>query len=279
MSLPVSVIILTQDEEGNIGDCLESIAGRCNEIFVVDSGSKDNTLAIVKRYTDKIYTNPFIDYAKQRNWAQRNLPMENEWVFHLDADERMTKELFLELESLFKGPLDNVCGFLVPRKTIFRKRWISHGGHYPVYHARIFKRECGGCEERRYDQHFLVSGQTLRLKSDIVNIIVPDLKRLIRKLRYYSKLEAEESTIKKAKVQFRGDLSGNPINKRRWLRVNIYEKSPLFLRAFFYYFYRYVIRLGFLDGREGLIFHFWQGLGYKLFVDYEVSKIIIKKVI
>jgi glycosyltransferase involved in cell wall biosynthesis len=277
MSLPISVIILTQDEEDNIRDCLESITSRCNEIFVVDSGSKDNTLVIAREYTDRIYTNPFIDYANQRNWAQKNLPIENEWVFHLDADERITAELFLELEWLFKGPLDKVYGFLVPRKTIFMGRWISHGGHYPVYHARIFKRAHGECEQRRYDQHFIVSGQTLTLKSDLINIITPDTRSMIKKLRRYSKLEAEELTTKKHCLQVRAYFSGSPISRRRWLRINFYERSPLFLRAFFYFFYRYFIRLGFLDGSEGLRFHFWQGLWYRLFVDYEVSKIIMRK--
>jgi len=277
MSLPVSVIILTQDEEHNLRDCLESVASWCNEIFVVDSGSKDNTLSIAREYTDKIYINPFIDYSNQRNWAQENLPIQNEWVFHLDADERATTELFLELERLFMGQLDKVYGFLIPRKTIFMGRWISHGGHYPVYHARIFRPKHGECERRRYDQHFVVSGQTLILRSDIINIITPDIRLMIKKLSCYSRLEAEELTSKKHSLQVGVCFSGSPINRRRWLRVNIYERSPMFLRAFFYFFYRYIIRLGFLDGPEGLIFHFWQGLWYRLLVDYEASKIIMRR--
>lgn len=279
MSLPISVIILTQDEEKNIRGCLESVTGRCPEIFVVDSGSKDRTLLIARKYTDKIFTNHFVNYSNQRNWAQKNLPVNNEWVFHLDADERMSGELFLELEELFKHPLDKLNGFLISRKTIFRDRWIRYGGHYPVYQARIFKRAHGECEERRYDQHFIISGQTFTLNSDIINVITPEIKAMIEKLRCYSRLEAEELTTEKDLRQVKPCFSGSPISKRRWLRVNLYERSPLFLRALVYFFYRYIIRLGFLDGPEGLVFHFWQGLWYRLLVDYEVSRIIMKRIL
>jgi glycosyltransferase involved in cell wall biosynthesis len=278
MSLPISVIILTCDEEDNIRDCLESVARRFSEIFVVDSGSSDNTLSIAREYTDKIYTNRFIDYSSQRNWAQNNLSVQNEWVFHLDADERVSGELSLELKRIFKEPLDEIAGFLIPRKTIFRGRWIRHGGHYPVYHARVFRRAFGECEKRRYDQHFIVSGKTLTLRQDLENIINPCFRLMIKKLDRYSLLEAEELTCKKHYTRVNPYSSNSPIGRRRWLRVNLYERSPLFLRSFVYFFYRYFIRLGFLDGYEGLVFHFWQGLWYRLLVDYKVSKIIIGKI-
>ena len=278
MSLPLTVIILTQDEEENIRDCLESVKGRSDEILVVDSGSKDATLAIVKEYTDRIYFHPFINYADQRNWAQKNLPLRNEWVFHLDADERMTEDLFLELKRLFNGSLDKIGGFLIIRKTIFMGRWIKYGGHYPVYHARIFKHLQGECEARKYDQHFLVSGKTLILNSCIINIINPDLSLMKNKLRCYALLEAEELTLKQGGRQvFAASFFASPISRRRWLRVNLYERSPLFIRALAYFIYRYFIRFGFLDGREGLIFHFWQGLWYRLLVDYQVFKITMKR--
>jgi len=99
-----------------------------------------------------------------------------------------------------------------------------------------------------------------------------------KKLRCYALLEAEELTLKQGGRQVvAASFFASPISRRRWLRVNLYERFPLFIRALAYFIYRYFIRLGFLDGREGLIFHFWQGLWYRLLVDYEVFKIIIKR--
>ena len=86
--LPVSVIILTHNEELNLPDCLRSVAEWAGEIFVVDSGSTDSTLEIARRYTEKVCCHPFENYSMQRNWAQENLPLAYEWVFHIDADER-----------------------------------------------------------------------------------------------------------------------------------------------------------------------------------------------
>ncbi len=279
MSLPISVIVLTCNERGKIKACLESACNIFDEIFVVDSGSTDNTLDIARQYTEKIYLHHFTDYASQRNWAQKNLPLRNEWVFHLDADERISPELSLELNELFSSPLNGVSGFLVSRKTIFKGKWIKYGGHYPVYHARIFRRSEGSCEERRYDQHFIILGKQVILKSDIINIVDCNFPAMIRKMDLHSSLEAEELTLKKEYFKLSPDLSGSPMNRRRWLRVNLYEKSPIFIRVFLYFFYRYFIRLGFLGGEEGLVFHFLQGFWYRFLVDCKIYKITLNRAI
>jgi len=115
------------------------------------------------------------------------------------------------------------------------------------------------------------------LNSCIINIIDSDLSLMKKKLRGYALLEAEELTLKEKRGQVAASFFASPISRRRWLRVKFYERSPLFIRPFVYFIYRYFIRLGFLDGREGLIFHYWQGLWYRLLVDYQVFKIITKR--
>ncbi|OGW75109.1 MAG: hypothetical protein A2Z72_05720 [Omnitrophica bacterium RBG_13_46_9] len=270
MKLPISVIVLTYNEEDNIRDCLESVQGWADELFIVDSGSNDKTMEIAREYTDKIYTHPFKDYADQRNWVQSSLPIKNEWIFHLDADERVSRELIAELEERFHPKID-IDGFMMSRKTIFRNKWIKHGGHYPVYHLRIFKKSKGRCEERLYDQHFIVDGKIEKVKGDIINIIEPDLRLLNAKQRKWAHSEAREILLNKKRT-INVKFKGTPIERRNWFRYNIYYAMPLFIRPTVYFLYRFVIRLGFLDGPEGLIFHFWQGLWYRFLVDREIFR-------
>jgi len=269
MKLGISVIILTLNEEKNIKDCLDSVAGWVDEIFIVDSGSTDKTIEIALRYTDKIYTQDFENFYKQRNWAQGNLPIKNEWVMHLDADERVSGDLKKELFDIFlEGP--DADGFMIKRKSIFRGRWIRHGGHYPSYHLRLFKKDKGRSEERLYDQHYMVDGRTKMLKADIVNIINDDVKALAS--GYKALLEAKEvlsNNDRVMKIKFAGD----PIEHINWLRYKIYYKAPLFIRPILYFLYRYILRLGFLDGAEGAVFHFYQGFWFRFLVDMKISEL------
>lgn len=270
MSIPVSVIILAFNEEKNIEGCLKSMGKVFDEVFVVDSGSTDRTISIAEQFTDKIYSHPFNGYSCQRNWAQSDLPVRNEWVFHIDADERITAGLAEELKAVFAGPLDNIDGFMISRKTVFMGRWIRHGGHYPVYHTRIFKKQNGVCEDRMYHQHFIVKGRVLKLKSDIIDVLVPDISTMIDRLNRWTDMEAQEALSKRRPGRLNGDFFKGPISRRRWFRENLYGSMPLFLRAFLYFFYRYIIRLGFLDGIEGLVFHSIQCLWQYFVIDVKI---------
>lgn len=269
MKLPVSVIVITYNEERNVRDCLDSVASWADEVLVIDSGSTDGTREIARLYTDKIYEHPFENYAQQRNWAQGSPPIKNEWVFHLDADERISPELFSELVKIFSSKI-GVDGFMMPRKTIFRGQWIKHGGHYPSYHLRLFKKDKGKCEERLYDQHYIVNGRAAILKGDIINTITPDIKVLIAK--YKVVLEARE-IIRNGKRAVNIKFNGTPIERTNWLRYKIYYKAPLFIRPILYFLYRYLLRFGFLDGKEGLVFHFYQGFWFRFLIDMKIFEL------
>lgn len=271
MKIPVTVIILTFNEEKNIFDCLESVKDFCDEIIVVDSGSTDKTLEIVKEYTDKIFYHPFENYSKQRNWALENLPIKNKWILNLDADHRVTSELKEELTKLFSKEIsEEVNGFLISRRTIFMGRWIKHGGHYPTYHANMFRKGFGKCEEKLYDQHYIVEGKLLKLKGDIVDIITDSLTTFITRHNKWSTLEAEYQLSNKVEENIiKANLMGHPIQKRRALK-KFYERFPLFVRPILYFIQRYFLRLGFLDGKEGLIFHFLQGFWFRFLIDAKI---------
>src|SRR5437868_11287456 len=139
--LPISVIVLSHNEERNIGDCLQSVCDWAGEVFVVDSGSTDRTLAIAREFTQNIVSHPFENYSRQRNWSQDNLPLKYKWVFHIDSDERVTPELAQSIRELFANEgLKDLDGVSITRRTVFMGRPILHGGHYPAYHLRLFRR-------------------------------------------------------------------------------------------------------------------------------------------
>jgi glycosyltransferase involved in cell wall biosynthesis len=272
----LSVIVLAYNEEANLPACLASLEGLGCELFVVDSGSTDRTVDIAKIAGAYVVNHPFENYAAQRNWAQEHLPIRSEWVLHLDADERLTPELVREVNSVLARSASEVDGFLLRRRTVFMGRWIRHGGHYPSYHLRLFRRDRGICEDRLYDQHFLVSGRVAKLCSDYIDIVTSNLSTWTTRHARWAELEALESLLDRREAsRVPPRVFGTAIERRRWLRERVFWRSPLFARAFGYWVYRYLFRLGFLDGVEGLIFHFLQGCWYRFLVDvhlYEAKR-------
>ncbi len=271
--MPVSAIVLTFNEEHNIAACLESIVGTVAEIFIVDSGSTDRTLEIVRRYSPNIAEHPFHSYSLQRNWAQAVLPLAHDWVLHIDADERMSDELIESMNTFFgSGEADEHSAAMFSRRALFLGRSIRHGGHYPTYHARLFRRRCGRCEDRLYDQHFLVDGPIARLHGDLIEVVALDLDSWSTKHVRWAGIEAREMGLSSTgqRQQIEPRFLGNPIERRRWLRRRLYGNSPPFLRAVTYFLYRYFVRLGFLDGWEGLIFHVLQGFWYRFYIDAKI---------
>jgi glycosyltransferase involved in cell wall biosynthesis len=264
----LSVIILTYNERANLPACLESLKGLDGDVFVVDSGSTDGTVEIATAAGAKVVVHPFENYAAQRNWAQQTLPIRSEWLLHLDADERLTPELVTEINQMLHEPPQEIDGFLLRKRTYFMGRWIRHGGHYPSYHLRLFRKGQGLCEDRLYDQHFLVNGRLGRLKHDYLDVVTSDLSTWVLRHTRWAELEAREMMANpNGGNRIQPVLFGTPIERRRWLREGLYAHSPLFARAFLYWIYRYFVRLGFLDGKEGLIFHFLQGCWYRFLID------------
>lgn len=263
---PLSVIVLTFNEERNLPACLTSLQGLNAAVWVLDSGSTDDTLAVATSFGARTVHHSFENYAAQRNWSLANLPIGTEWVLNLDADERLTPELVAEINQLLAGQT-RADGYLLRKRTVFLGRWIRHGGHYPSYHLRLFKRTRGRCEDRQYDQHFVVDGHTGSLTNDYIDVVSTSLTSWSARHVRWAEMERDElmrSTHTSGQVV--ADVSGDPIQRRRWWR-NTYARGPLFVRALAYWVYRYFFRLGFLDGTEGLIFHFLQGFWFRFLVD------------
>lgn len=277
MKLPISFIILTFNEEKNIEACLKSIADIADEIFIVDSFSTDKTLEIASKYTDKIYKHAFKTHSLQWIWALNNLSVNNSWIMGLDADQSITGNLKNELIHWFaKNKTENIVGYYIPRKQIFMGRWIKYGGYYPFYLLKLFRKDCVKVESKELlDHHFYVTGKTLELKNSLVedNVKERNISFWIDKHNKYATLQAIEELLHG--FNKKGKLFGNKDERILWIKNRIWSKLPLFIRPLLYFIYRYLFKFGFLDGKEGLIFHFLQGFWYRFLVDakiYEIEK-------
>ena len=170
----LAVIILTKDEERNLPDCLASLVRLDAEVWVVNSGSTDRTVALAEAAGCRVTAHPFENYAAQRNWAFDNLPIRAPWTLCLDADERLTFEIVDEIRCLLlNAPASN--GYMMKKRTIFMGRWLRYGGQYPSYHLRLFRTGLGHCEDRLYDQHFIVDGPVGQLRNDYIDILTASI--------------------------------------------------------------------------------------------------------
>lgn len=267
----ISIVILTKDEEENLPVALQSLAPIGADIFIVDSGSADRTVEIAEAGGCHVVQHAFTTHARQLNWALDNLPIRTDWVMRLDADERLTPELVTELRhELLRLPQD-VTGLMLKRRVYFWGRWIKHGGYYPIWLLRIWRRGAALCEDREMDEHMLVKhGHIERLSHDIIDENHKGLGFWIDKHNRYASKEVAAlragGSMHNARQAGKA-IAGKAIARKRFLKDRVYGRSPRFLRAFLYWFFRYFLQLGFLDGRAGFVFHFLQGFWYRVVVD------------
>lgn len=270
----LTVIIITFQEEAKIRDCVKSVQSVTSNIFVVDSYSTDKTQKILDDLGVQFVEHEFITYSKKRNWSQKNNPFKTDWVMHLDADERFTPELTEWFLNEFSEKKKMTDGFLFSRKTIFMNKWIKYGGQYPNYHARLFRENLGHCEDKEYDQHFVINSSRVATiaNADIINVVADNIDDLITSHNNWATKEANEIFLanRNSTEEIEPRFWGNAIQKRRWLKSHIFERAPLFYRSFVYFIYRYFIRGGFLDGKEGLIFFVLQTFWFRFLVDAKV---------
>jgi glycosyltransferase involved in cell wall biosynthesis len=263
--LKPSIVILTYNSELSIAETLQSVVSLSDDIHVVDSFSKDRTVEIAQQFGAKVVEHAFENYGAQRNWAITSLDLKYGWQLHLDADERLTLALLQEIEALPAGA--GVNGFYLPRQMTFLGRPIRHGGMYPTWHMRLFRTGFGLCESRKYDQHFYVTeGATAQLKGDMIDDLRMPLTEWTFRHNRWSDAEVEELCAKESEGRIEARLSGNPVERKRYLR-RLYNDTPLFVRPFVLFFYRYFLRLGFLDGTEGFIFYVLQTFWFRFLVD------------
>ncbi|HEY9833804.1 MAG TPA: glycosyltransferase family 2 protein [Stenomitos sp.] len=274
----LSVVILTKNEEANLPATLASLRELDGEVFVVDSYSTDDTVTIAQKAGCQVFEHPFENQAQQLNWALQNLPITTPWIMRLDADERLTPELVEELKRVLPQTSEDITGYQVKRRVFFMGRWMRHGGYYPTWLLRIWRTGLGTCEQRHMDEHIVLSrGKIANLQHDIIDENQKGLSFWTDKHNRYADREVKDllSAMFTQKDDLLKDGQFSQASRRRWVKSNLYGRSPLFFRAFLYFLMRYTIGLGFLDGIEGLVFHFLQGFWYRFLVDakiYELQK-------
>lgn len=267
--LPITVVILTKDEEVNLPQALRSVARFADEILIVDSRSVDRTREIALEFGAQVFERDFVNQADQFNWALDTLPIRNDWILRLDADEVISEALGDELAKVLENTKEGVNGFYLRRRVYFMGRWIKHGGYYPTLLLRLFRKGKARSEEREMDEHIvLLEGEARTLDNDFKDDNKKDLAWWIKKHNDYSTREAQASLNDRGELK--AEFFGGQPGRKRWLKNNLYGNFPLFVRPTLYFMYRYIIRFGFLDGKEGFIFHFLQGFWYRLLVDAKI---------
>lgn len=242
----LSVAIITYNEEKVIRRTLESVKW-ADEIVVVDSGSTDGTTAVCREYTDKVFIRGWLGYADQKNFAIDKTT--GDWVLSLDADEPIEDHLAQEIRNIISSPA-HFNGYRIPRKTYFLGKGIKYGGWYPDYNLRLFRKGTGKFIDRAVHEAIQVEGAVGTTRHAILHYAYPSIEIYMDKINKYSSLSVQV-------------MSEKGIGRFKTGCINIV------FRPAFTFIYKYFFRLGFLDGKAGLVLNLFHS--YYVFAKYAKS--------
>ncbi len=247
--MSLSVVIIALNEEVNLARTLASVAW-ADEIVVLDSGSTDRTREVAESYRARFFVEPWKGFAAHKNSALAKAT--GDWILSLDADEEVEPALAEEIRTVL-GANPSVAGFWVPRKNFFLGRWIKHGGFYPDSKLRLFRHSAGQFEDRPVHEDLRLDGATASLKGNLLHHAYPTLDSYIEHMNRYSSLGAEMAVAK---------------------RPRGFSLIDIVLRPKLTFLYNYILRLGFLDGREGLLLHAYHAtyVSWKYAKAWEISR-------
>ncbi|WP_108880565.1 glycosyltransferase [Anderseniella sp. Alg231-50] len=273
----LTVVILTANEEQHLARAIGSVKDIAERVVVVDSGSVDKTREIARSLGAVVHENKWVNYATQFNWALDQLADDSEWVLRLDADEFVTPGLATEIKQALGGLSEDVEGVYVSRRMTFLQKPVRHGGVFPIRVLRLFRFGKGRCEDRWMDEHIKVDGQTADFKGDIIDDNLNPLTWWTDKHNSYASREVIDLLNLEYHFMPHDTVAslqgGRQVGVKRFLKEKVYARLPAGMRAFVYFFYRYVICLGFLDGREATAFHVLQGFWYRFLVDTKLLEV------
>lgn len=277
----IAAIILTKNEERHIARCIQSLKTICDEIIVVDSFSTDRTCQIAEQLGARIYRNPWKNYATQFNYGVYQCQIQSEWIWRIDADEFLEGKIGLVVKDTVSKCASDVNGIYVRKRIDFMGRPLLHGGWYPSYHLKVFRKGHGDCENRWMDEHIRIfNGTTITVtEGNQVDANLNDLSWWTEKHNGYATREMVDMLMMEYGMDAKSEevvpnFFGTEEQRKRWLKMK-YVKAPLFVRPFINFILRYVFKAGFLDGKEGFIWHVLQGFWYRMLVDakiYEIKK-------
>jgi glycosyltransferase involved in cell wall biosynthesis len=275
----LAVLMLSYNEAIHLPRCLDHIQPLAQQIFLVDSGSTDRTVEIAASRGVHVLHHPFQNYARQFQWGLDNAPIAADWVMRLDPDEIIEPDLAEEIaRELPLLPL-SVNGVILNRKTIFQGRFLRHGGRYPLLLLRIWRRGTARIEDRWMDEHMvLTEGRTVAFRGGFADHNLNDLTFFTEKHNHYASREAldilnQRMGLFPSSPDARTATTARQAKWKRWLKESVYNRIPFELSATLYFLFRYVVQLGFLDGRRGFTYHVLQGFWYRFLVGAKLREL------
>ena len=277
----LAAVILTKDEAKHIERCLNTLQGVVDDIVVVDCFSSDDTKELAERLGARVIQHPWKNYATQLNYGIYECGITAVWIWRIDADEFLEGNLGNAVKDYIQDAPSDVNGIYVRKRIDFMGKPLLHGGWYPSYHLKVFRRGHGDCENRWMDEHIrLFDGKSITIEDgNQVDANLNDLTWWTGKHNGYATREMVDMLMMEYGLDAKAEevtpkFFGTEEQRKRWLKLR-YVKAPLFLRPFINFTYRYFFKGGFLDGKEGFLWHILQGFWYRMLVDakiYEIKK-------
>lgn len=281
--MTLAVVILSHNEEIHIERCIRSLLPLSPNIFVVDSFSTDRTVALAESLGAVVAQRPWKNYADQFQWGLDNYAAHCggpvDWVMRMDADEYLELDLQGELPGVLGALNPDVVGVYIRRKVFFYGKWIRHGGFYPHTLMRVWRDGLGRIEQRWMDEHIVLppEAKTIMAQGHLVDDNLKGITFWVNKHNSYASREMVDLLNNNYPLFPRDEqIKRNEDPQAKWKRQmkdQLYSRLPVGFRAVFYFVYRYVFRLGFLDGGKGFLWHFMQGLWYRLLVDIKIMEV------
>lgn len=271
-SVPVSVVVLAKNEADNLPRCLESLRS-FDEVVVVDDGSQDETAAVARAHGARVVQHKFKDFADQRNWAHDHAGLRNDWVLHLDADEVATPELVEEIRRRLEPPDTGVAAYLLCGKLMLFGKWLKHSGSFPVWMPRLAHRGRVRFAESGHGEKFAEpAGEIRKVYSPYLHFnFSKGISDWVAKHNRYSTAEAEATIAELGggRVDWRGLFARDGYRRRQALR-GLARRMPM--RPVLKFCYMYFLKLGFLDGRAGLLYCRLQAI-YESMIELKVREL------
>lgn len=272
--LDLTAVIIAFNEELHIARCIERLRGIARRVVVIDSHSTDATVEIARAQGAEVIAHSFVNHAAQFNWGVNAADIQTRWVLRMDADEYLDEAGARNLRAALESAPDEVSAFALRRGVVFQERRIRFGGISNVFLTRVWRRGMARVEARWMDEQVLVNdGLTLQIdEGAIIDENLNDIGWWTAKHNSYTTRQMVQAMLGELD---RADLIDmkqlNPhVRRKRIFRERIYGPAPLFLRAIVYFVYRYIFALGFLDGKAGFLFHYFQGLWNFFLVDVKI---------
>lgn len=259
---------------------LDSIADLNASVFILDSGSTDNTSSIAEQYGAQLLQNRFVNHPQQWDYALKTFSIQTPWVVCLDADQVVTDSLKQKLAAFNNEEHFNTHAIYFNRKYVFKGQWIKHGGYYPFYLLKMFRYGIGYSDlNENMDHRFVVPGNAIIWKDAVIleeNFKENNISFWLDKHNRYSDLVAQEEVERMRLMRtqtVKPSLFGSPDERTAW-RKQLWWKLPRYMRPMLYLTQRMIFRLGFLDGRTGIIYHFLQSFWFRLVVDIKIDELL-----